>query len=90
MNREYVFDNKNYEKAVINIKAILLDIISSENELVQEKENKINEEVDDEIVAKLQAICNKERQSINTLLNSLHILVSLLLKMKKLQKLLLI
>ena len=76
MNREYVFDNKNYEKAVINIKAILLDIISSENELVQEKENKINEEVDDEIVAKLQAICNKERQSINTLLNSLHILVS--------------
>jgi hypothetical protein len=67
MNREYVFDNKNYEKAVINIKAILLDIISSENELVQEKENKINEEVDDEIVAKLQAICNKERQSINTL-----------------------
>ena len=76
MNREYVFDNKNYEKAVINIKAILMDIISSENELVQEKENKINEEVDDEIVAKLQAICNKERQSINTLLNSLHILVS--------------
>ena len=76
MNREYVFDNKNYEKAVINIKAILLDIISSENELVQEKENKINEEVDDEIVAKLQAICNKERQSINTLLNSLRILVS--------------
>jgi len=76
MNREYVFDNKNYEKAVINIKAILMDIISSENELVQEKENKINEEVDDEIVAKLQAICNKERQSINTLLNSLYILVS--------------
>ena len=76
MNREYVFDNKNYEKAVINIKAILMDIISSENELVQEKENKINEEVDDEIVAKLQAICNKERQSINTLLNSLRILVS--------------
>ena len=76
MNREYVFDNKNYEKAVINIKAILLDIISSENELVQEKENKINEEVDDEIVAKLQAICNKERQSINTLLNALRILVS--------------
>ena len=68
MEQEYIFNNKKYESAIINIKAILMDIISSEMYSISNKEQEISVERDKETTIKLKKICEQEKLSVKKLL----------------------
>lgn len=78
MVQEYTFENKKYESAVTNIKAILMDIISSEMDLISKKEQEISIDRNKKTTAKLKEICDREKLSIKKLLEISNSLVNLL------------